>query len=278
MKVKENYSKHFIALSLLFILGNACITAPEKTADEFNFLAYLITCAIAVAVYFAFGFVPINKITIIPIWLLGFYCISDAFITFVKFISDNLLYDTHRILIILPFLAIIGYMSFKKTEVLYKFSLLFGVFALAVILLFFLSTAKDFNARNIFIYNLPTVNTLYKQLLPYFKNIVLPTGLLAVFKNFVNIKKSTALAGLTVGFVLFGICLLNSVLLFGIEFSGVLDYPYSSAGSTVTFGYLFTRLDGFLYFVYLSSCAVKCVVGIFVIKKSREKLSLDFLL
>ena len=71
--------------------------------------------------------------------------------------------------------------------------------------------------------------------------------------------------------MLLGITILNSVLLFGIEFSGVLDYPYSSAGSTVTFGNLFTRMDGFLYFVYLASCIVKCAVGIFVIKKSRNK-------
>ena len=273
MKTFNNlYNKHFIALTVLFVLGNACITTPQKNADRFNFLAFMISCVIAVLVYLIACFIPINRITVIPVWLLGFYCISDAFITFVKFISYDLLPQTQRFLIILPIALLLIYIGLQKSDVLYKFSLLCGVLSVAVILFFFISTAKDFNVKNIFIYKLPRMDALYRQVLPYLKSIALPAILLSFFAREENIKKSTALCGLAFGFLAFGICLLNSVLLFGIEFSGVLDYPYSSAGSTVTFGNLFTRMDGFLYFVYLATCVAKCAVGIFVIKKSRNKL------
>jgi len=272
LKTKADYSKHFIALSALFVQGNACITVPVKNANEFNFLAFMVACIVATVVYFTAYGMPINKITILPVWLLGLYCIADAFITFIKFISNNLLPETQRFLIILPFVIILFYIGFQKTDALFKFSLLCGGVSVAVILLFFLSTAKDFKVQNIFIYELPTFTTLYKQAVPYLKSIVLPSVLLGLFAKEECIKKSTAAIGLITGFILFGICFLNSVLLFGIGFSGTLDYPYSSAGSTVTFGYLFTRLDGFLYFLYLATCVVKSAVGIFAIKKSKERL------
>ncbi len=273
MKASSNsYSKHFVALTALLILGNGVITAPQKNADNYNFLGFLIACGIAVAVYFICTFLPVTKVTAIGIWLLAFYCIADAFITFIRFISENLLPDTKPYLIAVPFVLILLYIGFQKEQMLFKFSLISYFVTAAVILFFFFATAKDFNVSNIFINRLPSLENLLGQLVPYLKSLVLPAALLAVFARLNNMKKTVSVLGLSLGFLSFGLCILNSVLLFGIELSGVLDYPYSSAGSTVTFGNLFTRMDGFLYFVYLASCIVKCGVGIFVIKKSREKL------
>lgn len=270
MDNKKIYSKHFIMLSILFVLGNACITAPLKNANEYNFLAFMIAAVIAVAVCFIAYFIPINKITIVPLWVLAFYCIGDAFITFVRFINTNLLPHSPRFLIALPLVLTLLYITFQKSGTLFKFSLLCGLLAVVVIIFFFASTLKDFKVKNIYIYSLPSIGSLCEQTFPYLKSIALPVVLLAVFGRQEGEKKSTALLGAIFGILTFGICLLNSVLLFGIELSGTLDFPYSSAGSTVTFGYLFTRLDGFLYFVYFATCLIKCAVGIFVIKKSRE--------
>ncbi len=272
MTDSKKYNKHYIMLSSLFILGNACITAPTKIANEFSFLAFLLASVMAVAVYFIAFFIPINKITLIPIWLLAIYCILDAFITFIKFISSNLLPDSGRFMIIIPFVLILIYIAFKKTDTILKFSLLCGILVLAVIIFFFASTAKDFNVKNIFIYEAPRITTVYNQAVPFVKSFILPSILLALFTKQEKIQKGIGAGGLLLGLLLSGICILNSVLLFGIEFSAILDYPYSSAGSTVTFGYLFTRLDGFLYFVYLVTCTVKCAVGVFVIKKAKNKL------
>lgn len=265
------YKKHFLALSALFVLGNAVITAPKTNANQFNFLGFLVAGIISSAVYFLVYLLPFGKVTAVIFCLLALFCIGDTGISFIRFIHNNLLPETKPVLIVLPFILVLIFIAFKTREMLLKFSVVSFLPAVFVILFFFFSTLKDFNFKNIFIYELPSLEVFYKQALPYIKSITLPCALLAFFSKLSGFKKSQAVSGFVIGFVLLGITILNSVLLFGIEFSGVLDYPYSSAGSTVTFGNLFTRMDGFLYFVYLASCIVKCSVGIFVIKKSRNK-------
>lgn len=269
--MSEFYKKHFLGLSALFVLGNTVITAPKTNADQFNFLGFLVAGIISLAVYFLVYLLPFNRITAVMGCLLALFCIGDAGISFIRFIHNNLLPETKPFFIVLPFILVLTFIAFKTNEMLFKFSVVSFLPVVAVILFFFFATLKDFNIKNIFIYELPNLEVFYKQTLPYIKSIALPSALLAFFSKTSGFKKGVSVSGFAIGFVLLGITILNSVLLFGIEFSGVLDYPYSSAGSTVTFGNLFTRMDGFLYFVYLASCIVKCGVGIFAIKKSRNK-------
>lgn len=269
--ITSGYNKHFIALSALFILGNGVIVSPPKNADEYNFLGFIIACFVAIIIYCVCFFVPVNRFTRVPICLLAFYCIWDAVISFIKFISDNLLPHTNRFLIVLPMILIILYIVWQRKEILLKFSFMSFFIVLTVIIFFFFATIKDFNIKNIFIYQLPTVRSIVGQMIPYIKMLILPIVLLSFFMKMNNIKRSASVVGVFIGFICFGLCILNSVLLFGIGLSGILDYPYSSAGSTVTFGTLFTRLDGFLYYFYLACCIVKCGVGIFTIKKLKER-------
>ncbi len=267
---KANYSnKLFCAMCVLFVLGNNVITAPINNANKYNFLAFLLSFILSISVYFLFFYIPFSKVFMVVVWLLAFLCVGQAFTTFITFISDNLLPQTEPILIAISFLILIIYAFFRGNAVL-KFSFVSIFVIAAVFLVFFLSTAKDFNVKNIFIYNIPSFAELGNQLLPYVWSVALPTGILAVFARLNGFSKKTGVLGIGIGFILLGICLLNTVLLFGINLSSTLDYPYSSVGSTVTFGDLFTRLDGLLYFVYLATSLVKCVVGILVIKKSRE--------
>ena len=264
------YRKHFLGLSALFVLGNTVITTPQINANEFSFLGFLVAGVVTLVVYLLVYLLPFNKITAVMFCLLALCSIGDAGVSFVRFIHKNLLPETKPFFIVLPFVLVLIFIAFKPKEMLFKFSLVSFLPVVAVILFFFFSTLKDFKAQNIFIYELPNLKVFYNQTLPYIKSVALPCALLAFFSKLSYFKKSYAISGFLIGLVLLGITILNSVLLFGIEFSGVLDYPYSSAGSTVTFGNLFTRMDGFLYFVYLVSCIVKCSVSIFVIKKSRN--------
>ncbi len=271
MKAENNFlNKHFVCLSALFVLGNGVITAPSQNANEYNFLSFLL-CSVFAVIVTVIGFlIPLNKLTALFFVLLSFYCIGDAFITFVKFIKSNLLPTTPSFLIVLSFAVILIYAAFKQVSLLLKLSLLCFLGVLGVILLFFLATLKDFNVKNIFIYEIPNFNTVFKQMLPYLKTITLPSVLLPILARAEGVKKGANIIGLSLGCLLFGVCILNSVLLFGFPFAAQLPYPYSAAGSTVTFGNLFTRMDGLLYFVYLVSSFVKCVVGIEIIKKSRN--------
>lgn len=274
MSLKEGrHRTHLIAVSFMFVLGNAVITLPPKNADEYSFLGFLAAGVLAVAVCFGCWFLPFNKFIAFVSSVISLYVIYDTFVTFVRFIKNNLLQQTLPFLIAIPFILIILFLSLKTQEVLLKFSLVTAVLSVAIIALFFFSTFKNFKFENIFIYSLPNFSRFLKQLFPYFKGIVLPSVILSVFAKISGFKKGTLVLGFGMGYLFLALTILNSVLLFGINFSGSLQYPYSSAGSTVTFGNLFTRLDGFIYFLYLSSCLVKSSVGIFIIKKSRSILA-----
>jgi hypothetical protein len=268
--LKAVYSKHFLCLCALFVLGSAIITAPAGNADEFNFLVFLICGLLSVLAVCIFYFVPINKVTALAAMLLAFYCVGDAFITFLKFTKADLLPETKPFLIALPIIVLLIYLVFKGKDVVLKFGFISFFIVLVVVLLFFFSTLKDFNFRNIFIYELPSLKRVCLESLPYLRTVVLPMVLLSLFAREEGYKISLTVTGVGIGLFLFAICILNSVLLFGIEFAGDLPYPYSAAGSTVTFGNLFTRMDGLLHFVYLSSCIVRCTVGTLLIKKSRS--------
>lgn len=264
------YNKHFLCLAALFVLGNGVITAPFLSANRFSFLSFLLSFALAILVAFLAFFIPVNKLTTIPFILLSLYCVGDTGITFIKFIKANLLPKTAPFLIALPFILILGYMAFQRLSAVLKLCFVSFFVVLGVILLFFFATLKDFNIKNIFIYELPSVRLVLEQMYPFIKTVVLPILLLPVLAGDLAVKKGANVLGVAVGCALFGVCILNSVLLFGIDFAAALPYPYSAAGSTVTFGNLFTRMDGLLYFVYLVSCVTKCIVGIEVIKKSRS--------
>ena len=63
-------------------------------------------------------------------------------------------------------------------------------------------------------------------------------------------------------------------MLFGAQMSGEFDYPYAMAISTVTFGNLFSRLDGFSYFIYFVTALIKITVCVDVIKQEMKKFKL----
>ncbi len=270
---KSQFKIHFLAICTLFVLGNSVIILPLANTDQFGFLGFLISGIVAVGVCLITGFLPLNKFTSVIFVLTAFYSVGDAFTVFAQFIKSNLLPNVPSFFIVLPYILLLVYLAMKPISVIFKISLISAIISILIILLFFVSTLKDFQIENIFIYSLPTKTRLFNQVLPYFNTIVLPAFLLSIFGKILNFGKGRLVAGFLAGYVFLGMTVLNSVLLFGVRFSARLDYPYSSVGSTVTFGNLFTRLDGFIYFLYLASCLVKCAVGLYVIKKSRRVFS-----
>ena len=263
--IKPLFARHFVALGTLFILGNAVITLPVKLADKFTFLGFLISVFISALLWLLVFCVPLCKPLLLSASLLGFWAVADTFLEFLKFINATLLRDTAKILIIIPLIFTIVYFCLKSKTVIFKFSLISVCFSVLAVIFFFIFTAKDFEIENIIIKTLPSAKDLYIQTTPYIKAVTLPSLLLVVFAKITKNKKSSAFLGLLSGNVMLAACILNSVLLFGSKFSGRLDFPYASAISTVTFGNLFTRMDGFAYFIYFASCIIKMTVCVKII-------------
>ncbi len=278
MNERVRFSRHTAALCGVFVLGNGIITLPRSGADEFTFSAFL---AVGVCLLISFYIICViadglNKInftrnlllrTVSSIFLLALavfslFCAADTFLQVTDFFSKVLLAQTSRFSVCLVFGAAVLYFALKRQENLLKFCLVGIVLVTAVIVFFFIAASDNYNLRNIFVFRLPSMEEFKNQVKPYLVNplihsLILPFFLLFTFKD---TCKSAGNLGVALGLVLLSLGLLSSVLLFGADIAGELNFPFNSAVSTVTVGRLFTRLDGFAYFVYFICSLVKITV------------------
>lgn len=279
MNKEKLFSYHSISLFALFILGEGIIVLPLKSADEYTFTGYLFTVLASLLLYTILlplincifdekrqGF--LKKIITLSVCVFSLFCAAETFKEFISFTSKILLPNTKIYISVIIFVLISVYFLVKRQEDILKFNLLSFAFVAIAMIFFLFATLKSFNLRNIFIFSFPSFKTLYNQSMPYFKTFLFPSLLLPVWQALV-FKKSrpaTAFLGLAVGTVSLGVAILCSVLLFGPTLSGRLDFPYASAISTITVGRLFTRLDGFSYFIYLACALSKITTCLFVVK------------
>lgn len=293
MKNKTVFFTHTCALFSLFILGNGVFTSPVKTADEYTFLGYLTAVVCAFLLYL--GVIPLanklfkedivkNKgklarsclcVIYLAVALFALWNGASTFKAFTDFVGEVILPETSKPLITLIFGLVCLFFASRRQEDVLKFCLIAFWFVLALIIFFFLATLKDFNLRNIFVFRLPELKNLYLQTKPYILNPVLPCLLLPVYNTLVfkKSRKNAAFTGLSIGACLLGICVLGSVLLFGPQFAGKLSYPYASAVSTVTVGRLFTRMDGFSYFIYFACAITKITACIFIMYSCLKRIN-----
>ena len=106
----------------------------------------------------------------------------------------------------------------------------------------------------------------------FFKTVAKYTVIIFVFSSEIlpfqkkggNSKKflKSMVLGIGVGALILTMVVANSVLVFGENYSCEMAFPYSFAVSTFSLGTLFTRLDGFAYFIILTLNFLKCALCI----------------
>ena len=260
-------------LAVLFVLGESIINLPLKNANKLTFLGFIISLLLSLLVFYAVLRVDLLKY---PVLFVALYTAGNTFITFLNFISKNLLTKTQNIFILIIFLLPLLYLCLKKTNEILNFSLIAGLLCGGLIIFFFFATFKDFNFENIYIYSFPNIKNLFSQSVMYIKSVTLPIAVLALYAKQIKASKKSAFCGVLVGNLFLLITIFNSILLFGTTLSAKLLYPYGSAISTVTFGNLFSRLDGFSYFIYFVAAVIKIVVCIKVIKNLLNSFKVKF--
>ena len=288
---KTSYFTHISALTSLFVLGNAVIILPMGKVNEFTFLSFLISAVFGIILYFPASLCAkkllgeknhknqilktVQIILLLALSVFAIFCVADAFSAFLNFVKVIILPNTATFFITLIFAVCVLYFALKKAENILKFFLIFAVLSGAIVLFFFFATSFDFNLRNIFIFRLPDLKTFLNQATEYVKNPVMPTLILPFYNMsvFENTKKGASLIGLLCGYILLGLCVIGSVLLFGANFAGDLEFPYFSASSTVSFGRLFTRLDGFCYFLFFIAVLARITVCLHVTFYSLKKIN-----
>lgn len=277
---------HIAALSMLFVIGNGVVVFPFRGSNQFGFSAYLVSVILLLILYPLVS-IAVEKIKLptalklfglIGSAVFALFCAAQSFSDLIGFVSRVVLSRTPKffIAVILGFTVL--YFVTRKKENLIKFSLISGVLTLLVVIFFFAAASPKYDLQNIFIFRLPDGADFCQQIEPYLINPLIHSFLLPVYFKLafqrVYVKEGTV--GSLTGAVLLGMCVLASILLFGADFAGELSYPFNSAVSTVNVGRLFTRLDGFAYFIYFVCGLIKitmCVsLSVLCLKKVAKSV------
>lgn len=276
LKIKEDYRIHTVLLSVLFVLGNAIITFPKSGANNNTFLGFLVAFIIALCLA-----VPVSGIInrllnckiksvlyICNIALIGFIlydagrCVKD----YVGFVSRSILPETSIFVIGAVLFLVTLWSATRPSSTILKFSLISFFIVSVVVILFFIFSMKSLNIEYIFLLSLPDFYDVIKQSLPYISGVFLSFITTFIYQKQIlgSVKNGGSVISVLLTGLLFGVVLLNSILLFGSRLSGDYKYPYSDAISVISIGDLFTRMDGFAYFVFFATSLIKLTVSVFV--------------
>lgn len=280
MKTKQDYRVHTLFLSALFVLGNAIITFPKNGADNNTFLGFLVAffvslvlavpvCKSVDSLFFSER-IQNKKIISVLYVIAAVFIIFDAgvcFCDFTDFVTHSILPDASRFLISIALFGVLLCSATRPDSTILKFSLICFVIVAAALLFFFIFSIKNMHIEYIFLLSLPDFYDVMLQTLPYLYGVFLSiiTALIYQKMLFGTLKSSRGVGAIAVSGVMFSIALLNSILLFGSQLSGEYKYPYADAISVISVGDLFTRMDGFAYFVFFATCLIKLTVSVFVI-------------
>ena len=292
MNKKAEFTPHIIAIFALFVLGNGILSLPEKGADGFTFLAFLVSLPLVFLIFWLASIIfekisetkfssgglkkAVYIICLISAGVFALFSGAAAFKVLTEFVSAVMLPETPMFFIVAVLMVAVIYFFIQNEKSILKFALISGALSAAAVVFFFIAASDRYDLRNIFIFRLPRIRELFSQLKPYLINPVLQVLILPVFLKGVLREKNlkSGFFGVLAGGIFLGLGILSSVWLFSPEIAGVFRFPFSSAVSTVTVGRLFTRLDGFAYFVYFVCSLIKTTVCAFSVRWILKELSI----
>ncbi len=277
MNAKTNYSLHIAFSVAIFTLANAIITLPFSSADDKTFLGFIIAFFISLGINILLVVFLSEKDFSCSLFFKFLYCVLlllvlfevlRSFALFVKFASEIILPSVSAVIIGAVFLLCIIYTFLKHNSVILKFSLFSFLIVAILIIIFFILSSKEYRADNIFLLSFPDISEVAKQSYYCFIGIFLPVPIVFLWQKgeLGSVNKRASIIGFCLGGIFLALTFLNTLLLFGAEVSARIEFPYASAISTVTVGYLFSRMDGFSYFIYFACVLVKIIVLLGTIK------------
>lgn len=279
----NNYKPHIFSLFGLFVCGNAVITLPFYNAKNQIFV-FLITAALSVLFVRIFTVImrccKKSKVVFwtvcLPVCLLALYGAMTTLYDYLHFVRAVQLPQTSFVWLAFFMLTLVVVFAISPNSAIYKYCLLMAVFCAAMVILLFIVGTKHFDLSQLgLILNLCNLWAATPTIfLRYFSSLAVPV--LFVFLTDADKTIKAITFGSVFGFWAVGICLAQGVLtLGGAEYS----YPYIDAVSVISSGSLFTRLDGFVYFIFFATAITKAAVcaktvvliikSLFAIKKNR---------
>lgn len=269
---------HKTALAALFAVGNTLIRYPWRNADPDMLILFLLS--VAGALIPAFLLYPLFRIlfrkpigqnrlrtvvTAVFAVLIGAYALFCAYrVTddYLNLAMELILPGGARWLLALLFLVCTVWLSLIPERGMDSFSLICFVGVLVSVLLLFAFGIPQYRTEYLSV-SLPTdVRPVVSVLPSLWLESLLPLTVLSAYYALVTPKKGErALAfGTVAGYLVLLICVLQTLLTFGVTYASSLPYPYSFAVRIVSVGQYFFRLEGFSYVLDYTACLLRASV------------------
>ena len=277
----KEYSFHKICIAAIFFFDTIALHIPLSGAKDGELSALIIAVACSVLLYFLWYFIAdrlyksrndnyIAKAVCFLIIAFLIYASTAAAKNFTDYMNEEVLIKNARIFILLLFSAICIYLVSKTNEVLAKSALLLFVFIVIVMTIMLIVSFKNFEPIKV---KELLKGKVFKRSFIYLCRAFLFPLALAFFSRFAfyNVTVKKDIWGLVIGAVLIFVCFFSTVATFTLKFASKIDYPYPMSISVVNIGELYTRMDGFAYFIFFFSALVRCSVCGFGIKMLLKK-------
>lgn len=258
-----HYTPHIFSFCALSVLGNAVISMPFYKRGGFLFVlisAVLSLVLILLTTLLTNQSSKSNAVFYVTATVVSAAAVYGAVITFsdyIRFLKTVQMPPTSVYLLSAVLVLVIVFFVLNSTSAIYKYSLLVSVIGATMIVICFVGGIKNFDFSG-FKESFLNPNFNIKDFLRCFSS-------LAVIPFFVSLKLKKSytnplVLGTAAGFFVLALCLAQSVFTLG--FASNIPYPYLNAVSVISSGSLFTRLDGFAYFIFFAAAIIKIVLCI----------------
>ncbi len=288
IKGRNISNSHLLCLAAAFTIGSTIINLPLEGSGELTTIGLVAAAAISVILVYLLS--PLLSFVFskerrgpafLPFYIAAtitlFFIALSTFKDFCRFASLNMLEETSPLVIAAVFALCCGWGAMARDSAISKFALISFLITLVTLLIFFLFLIPRFDFKYFLPQEKITVMGVLGEIKPYLSGVTLPTLTVLLFGvlNEGRVRKAPCSLGIIGGFFCLALALLSSILLFGGRQAATMDFAYADAISTVSIGYLFTRMDGFAYFVFFAAALIKASVCIILIEKLLERYKIN---
>ena len=246
--INKNYTLHIFATGALFTLGNAIMVS-----SQFGVVNVVLSIVMPILTILLLKVGKKNKAiltaTVVLVFLLAVYGVITTGMDYLRFLTTQQMPKTNTIVLSAIFAAIVIACAAGKTHALYKYSLFIFAILVVIILLFFVGGIKNLEFKyfgtNIFEFS-------------FSAKLVLPLAVLPFFYAKDSISVKPTLCGVLFGALLLFTVVVQSNLTLGTRFD--ISYSYYHSVGVISFGSLFTRQDGLVWFVFFATALVRSIV------------------
>lgn len=279
-QLKEN-SFGEICLITVFAIGDLIIAFPKGYGSRYGLWGFLMCAALAAAVTVLYVkiqcsspafcttslFKPyknnvLNTVFVVVFTVFVFLCFSECTKDYIHMVDEVRLKNTPNWVIAAIFTGVVILVGNLPKNTVYKFAIpaaLFTGIGVVFMLLLSLNSAKPELMTQAFAFD---AGESVKQMVSFYIHSFGQIAAVLFFIGGKNKRRSQRIqfGGVLCGTAIFLICLVNTVLLIGVNVINNVSYPYATATAIINFGGDYTRLDVITYYIFFSASLVKSVV------------------